>query len=889
MKEWPLVGREDILSHLRALLADPERRGAVLAGPVGVGKSRLAGEFALRAERAGSPVVRVMATSAATKIPLGAFASLLPLERSTEPGLVDDRTDLLRRCSAALLERCDTECLVLFVDDAHLLDDMSATLVEQFIIDSGAFLIATIRSGEPAPAPIVALWKDEIVERIDVRSLGHEDIAEVLTRALDGAVDDAAVAALAERTDGNTLFLRELVIGALEDGTFRRESGVWRLVGELRPSQRLVELVDARLTGLGESQRRLVEVLAFGEPLGPAELEAVADLDAVDRLERSGLVISRTDGRRVEVRLAHPLYGDVVRAQVPTLTARSIVRSLADAVDGTGARRREDLLRVASWRLEGGGVEPATMLAAATAARWRYDFDLAERLARAAVDAGAGFDAELLAAQLAALTGRSEVGAAELTILAAKAADDEQRARVALVRLDNRLIYSGTIDEGLRIAEDAEISLAHTRWGPEIAAQRIVLVLADQGPGPAADLAIDLLAKATGPALVRAALPGSWSLARAGRIGAALDAADRAYREHAVLTTPMDWYPWVHLFNRGDALAFSGQMSEAVELGLERYRAGVAEGSLEAQAQFAWLLSKMVADTGDVDNAVRRARMAMAMNRQLDRPQYVEFAAVSLVLALSIGGRGVEATEALAEHDELGVHPTNFLGVDLTTARGWSAIATGHPSLAADYFRAAADRGEQIGDLVGVTTALHALARVGHAKEVADRLVGVANGIEGSLAGARADHASAIAAGDPDALLSVCVRFEKIGANLLCAEAAADAAVALLRRGDRRAANAATNRAALLASRCPGADTPALRSIETRARLTPAEWRCAQLAATGRSNKTIADELYLSVKTIENRLQRIYSKLGVRGRSELGDVLANIGGPNEAERRDANS
>ncbi|WP_280426860.1 AAA family ATPase [Nocardia carnea] len=876
MREWPLVGREEVLQYLDAVLANPDRRGAVLAGPVGVGKSRLAGEFVLRAERTGLPVVRVTATSAATNIPLGAFASLLPVERSSEPGLVDDRADLLRRCSAALLARRGNGRLILFVDDAHLLDDTSATLVQQFTSDCQAFVVATVRSGEPAPAPVVALWKEEIAERIEVHSLGLDEIAEVLAQALGDPVDDAAVAVLAERTKGNTLFLRELVIGALEDGTLHNEAGVWRLVGELRPSQRLVELVEARLTGLQESERRLVEILAFGEPLGPAELAAVADLGAVDRLERSGLLVSSTDGRRVVVRLAHPLYGDVVRAQVPTLTARAIARALADAVDATGARRREDLLRVASWRMAGGGAEPTMMLTAATAARWRYDFDLAERLARAAVDAGAGFDAELLAAQLAALTGRSAVAATELAKLAGKAVNDEQRAKVALTRLDNRLIYSGTIDEGLRIAEEAEVVLAHTRWGPEVAAQRIVLVLGDKGPGAAADLAANLLANATGPALVRAALPGSWSLARAGRIGAALDAADRAYREHAALATPMDWYPWVHLFNRADALAFSGRLTEALELGLECYQAGVAEGSLEAQAQFTWLLSKSVTDTGDVENAVRRARMATAMNRQLDRPQYVEFTIVVLVLALAMGGRGAEAVEVLAEHDQLDIHSTNFLGVDPLLARGWAAVASGSPEQGAVHFHDAADRGERIGDLAGATNALHALARIGHAKEVALRLDELSTLVEGDLARARAEHTRALAVGDAAGLQAIAARFEEMGANLLCAEAAAEAAVVLLRHGDRRAAAAATNRAALLASRCPGADTPALRSVETRARLTPAEWRCAQLAVAGRSNRAIADELYLAVKTIDNRLQRIYSKLGVSGRAELGEVLATI-------------
>jgi DNA-binding CsgD family transcriptional regulator len=67
--------------------------------------------------------------------------------------------------------------------------------------------------------------------------------------------------------------------------------------------------------------------------------------------------------------------------------------------------------------------------------------------------------------------------------------------------------------------------------------------------------------------------------------------------------------------------------------------------------------------------------------------------------------------------------------------------------------------------------------------------------------------------------------------------------------------------------------TPALASIDEGVRLTFAERRTAALAAEGRSNKSIAAELRLSVRTVEHRLQRVYTKTGTTGRSELAGVL----------------
>jgi DNA-binding NarL/FixJ family response regulator len=48
----------------------------------------------------------------------------------------------------------------------------------------------------------------------------------------------------------------------------------------------------------------------------------------------------------------------------------------------------------------------------------------------------------------------------------------------------------------------------------------------------------------------------------------------------------------------------------------------------------------------------------------------------------------------------------------------------------------------------------------------------------------------------------------------------------------------------------------------------------AELVAAGRSNKEVAEALFLSGKTVENNLSRIYAKLGVRSRTELGRALS---------------
>jgi len=871
--EWPLVGRTGELWRLHELLTDLQHRGVIIAGPSGVGKTRLAHEVLNRAEERGLATLRVTATRTAAALPLGALAALLPAAHHGETGGVDDRADLLRRSAAALMDRAGGQRLVLLVDDVQFLDDISAMLIQQLATANAAFLLATLRTGEAVPEPIVALWKDGVADRLELDGLDVVAVEELLETVLGGPVDRATVAQLAVRCQGNVLFLRELVLGARHDGTLHDAGGIWRLVGPARPSSRLVELVECRLGRLEPEERRLLELIAYGEPLGPAELHALTDPAVLQGLERKGLLVSRTEGHRVQARLAHPVYGDVVRTWVSPLRLPEIAGALAQAVEATGARRREDTLRVATWRLESGGARADLMLAAATTARWRYDFALAERLATAALEAGAGFEAGLLAAQLACLQGRPDEARQRLSRLAAQATDDAQRGIVGISQLDTVAIYLGRTDEGLRLAQEMETAISDPVWRDEITARRAVLSLGLRGPRAAAELAEPVVERANGRALVLACAVGSWSFGRLGRIEAALTTADRGYDHHRTLSVPTDWYPWIHLFERCEGLACAGRFLEAEELAQAEYNRALAEGSGEAQAFFSWHLANVVGERGHVVTAARHAREAVALYGELGRPQFVRECLTALTMALALARQPAQAEQALAELDALRLPPTLYRAVDLPRARAWLAIARGDVPAACALLEEAAALGERIGDLVGTAAVLHGLARLGRGQSVSARLDTLAAVTEGTLTAARAAHVRALVAGDPELLQEAARDFECMGADLLAAEAATDAVLAWRRAGDGRNAADAERLARALAERCEGASTPALRAISVRAHLTPAERQVALLAVAGRSNKEIAAQLFLSQRTVANHLQHVYKKLGIRSRQQMVDAL----------------
>lgn len=873
-QKWPLVGRQDELRQMaNALKAGG--RGLILAGGAGVGKTRLATELLNQVEAGGGHTARVIATRAASGIPLGAFASLLPDKPRGRGAGVDDRAYHLARCAQHLIAAAGGRKLAIFVDDAHLLDDASATLVHQLATNGMAFVVITVRSDELCPDPILALWKDDTLARMEVGGLSHEAMEEVLHAVLGPSIDQGAVLRLATASEGNILFLRELVLGALADGTLRFDRSIWTLVGSFSPSSRLSGLVEARMADFSAVERALVELLAVGEPLAVAELQKLCEPAVAEDLERRGFVVSRMDDLGVELRLAHPVYADVLKARIPALRRRELARMLNDIVEYTGSSGREDILRIATWRLEAGAhLDPDLMFEAATVARWRYDFALAERLARAACAAGAGFEASLLVAQLVSLQGRGQDAERLLGDLVDQATTDRQRGLVACARLDNDVVHRGHIERGLAMAEAAENAITDPQWRDNLAARRGGVVYGTSGPKAHIEAFGSLHERATGGGLVYASIIAATSLARVGRLEEARLVAERAYEAQSQLEEHFDWYPWTHLFFRNEALALEGRLDEAVAAADAQYRQGLRDTSSEQQAWFAWQLCKLGADRGYPATSTQYGREAVNLFHSLGWPLFEHFALVHLATIRALAGDAQGAAEALQRNEALELPKDCYYLVDIHQAGAWSSVAHGDLRDAAHRFWQAVEVGDAIGDLVGQACALHGLARIGRAEEVLKQFVDLAARIEGDLVQDRLAHAAALVSSDGAELEKVSVRFQGLGATLLAAEAAADAAVSWRKSGDPRRAARSEQRANILAALCEHPVTPALQAIWGRSQLTRAERETAMLALGGRSNKEIAAHFGISVRTVENHLQHSYEKLGISGRWELAEGLA---------------
>ncbi|MGH8899741.1 MAG: LuxR C-terminal-related transcriptional regulator [Egibacteraceae bacterium] len=887
---WPLVGRQEVLRRIAEAMRRPGAAGVVLVGAAGVGKTRLATEALGEAGRRGLDTLWTVATEAAASIPYGPVVDLLPKPADEESST---RLDLLQRTVRSLEERRRGRRLVLGVDDVHLLDDASAALVHCLARTGTAQIIATVRSGEQSPDAVTALWKDDLAARVEVTPLGEDEVHQLVCAAVGGPVDGQTLRRLWRLSEGNPLFLRELVAGALETGTLVEAAGIWRSGAATMVGTRLAELVEARLRRLDPAVRAGLEVVAAGEPLEVSLLETLsvpiptgaratnggwARESPMEVAERAGLVRADMDRRRVRLRVAHPVYGEVLRATTPVLRARAIRRGLAEALQATGCRRRDDLLRLVSWRLEGGGrADPDLLLAAALHARVLFAPALAARLAQAAVEAGAGFDARLIAAESLHTAGRAREAEDLLGELEPAARAESDRARVALARAANLVAGFGRAGDAEAVVSRAEAVVADQDLRDELSAMRGTVALAQGRPRQALDAVSAVLDRpgASQRARVRALLVAVPAWTWTGVTETAISTAERLVTPLGRPDEPLPEVVEVLRLGLCFAYGVAGRLDDARTLATTRYRASLDQRSHDLQTGWAAALGQTALSSGSARSAVGPLREAVLLLRQ--EPQAFGVYTLAWCLgclaeAMALLGDLDAAQAALQEADA--VTPELCFVPNREVGRIWVVACGGAVAAARTTALRMAATAQAHGSYAVEAFALHEAVRLGLAAEVAGRLAVLADGVvDGRLVSAYAAHAAALVAGEAPALQQVSATFEELGAVLIAAEAAAEAARAYQREGRSASARAAAGRSQLLAARCEGCRTPGLELAVLPQPLTLREREIAGLAVQGLSSQRIAERLVLSARTVDNHLHRVYVKLGVSSRTELAAVL----------------
>jgi DNA-binding CsgD family transcriptional regulator len=871
---WPLEGREQELEALRLAAQQPDVAGITYLGKSGAGKTRLLQELLAWASSAGFPTAWVAATKAAGSIPLGAFAHLLH-----EAAVGDDASlGFFPTAVAALARPTEGQRLILAIDDAHLLDHTSAALVHEVVRTGTAFVVATMASDRPVPEPIVALWRQGLLDRLVLPPLQPDTVKRLLAHVLGGDVTRATLHQFETISQGDLTLLEALVTGGLEVGAFVESGGVWRWTGQCAVP-RLVEIVESRLESLEPDERLLLEILAMSKKLAPAVLEALVSPAAIVSVERKGVITVDHDGRRIGVRITHPLCAEALRASIPPLRARALRCQLVDATQAVGGRRSDDLLSVVTWRLEAGGANDAeALMSAARQAQSGFDHALAERLARAALEEGGGLEARQLLSRAAIGQGRLEEAEHILLTAGAETLAGMEQADLLATRSTNLFWALDRASSAAEALARAEELLAGDGSCSRVEALRAKVSLLSGRPLEALEWARASLEFSPADEEIRlsALLVAADAWTAHGRTKEALEAAHAGIGLTAGCAQKLPNARQSLIAASAVAYRLAGELASAEAVTDSGYQESLEQRNAEAHPMWALLLGQTALAQGKVRTAADWFQEGATLSRDLGPLGQLPRCLANLAHALALTGDHVGAQTALAELDSLPGGLPSLFEVDVALARAWTTAARGALSEASSIALDAAQTAHASGHLSLAAIAFHEVVRLGAARPARGPLATLASAVDSPLMQTFVDHAAALTAGDGHALDKVAGAFEAMGASLLAAEAVSEAAAAHRRTGRTTQGVASSVKAKSLADQCEGARTPAL-AFSGSDPLTRREREIVTLAAQGLSNRAIALRLVVSTRTVENHIHRAYIKLGVSRRQHLTETIGPSG------------
>lgn len=860
---WPLIGRTEELRVIGEALADETQGGMVIAGPAGVGKTRLARAVADAAVHSGWTVRRVAGTVTGRAVTLGAFARWA------------DTTDasplaLAQNVIAGLAAEADGAKLLVLVDDAHVLDDMSALIVHQLALQDAAKVVTTVRTGEPAPDAVTALWKDSLLRRMDLQPLARNESDDLLQAVLGGPVAMDCAKRMWALSYGNVLYLHHLVEHERETGRLTYSEGEWRWAGTPSVSPSLIDVVEQQIGAVPDEVRDVVDLVAIAEPVDRAILASLAEPQTVEDAEQRGLISAIANA----VYVGHPLYGEIRLSQCGPLRLRGLRGRVANAM---AQRDSVDPLRLGLLWLESDLPPDVEILSrAVNIASSRLDLALAERLARAAYEAQASPATTLQLAYILYLQEKGQAAEALLDTLdprelAAPGFIDGVNLRAVnlLLPLRSPERSHDVIDEAIRLG-DADRN--HALYVLRAVGQSMA---AEPSETVATMSAVDY-AKLDSQGRILGYAAEAIALGDLGRIEDVRERASAGYRE--LVESPQESFHGSGLaeFN-AYALLSAGHVDDADAIA-EHWWQQYADVPGISRSMAIAALGMTALGRGDLAAARRHLNDARASFGGYGEVSGLFYRFRILHTEILARSGDTDAATMSFESTRDSRHPAyQYVESDYLLASAWVAAVTNHVTEARDYSLRAAEFARSHGQLAREVRALQTVTQFGDPSG-ADRLVELAGLVEGPRAPLAARHAQAVAADDGPRLDTVSRDFEAMGDALAAADAAAQASTSHRRAGHRGSALTAAARADQLAQRCGGAVSPAVAAARVPLPFTRREHEIAKLLSNGLSNKDIAAATSLSIRTVEGHIYQASAKAGVSTRSELSALVKQFGG-----------
>ncbi|MFJ8062131.1 ATP-binding protein [Streptomyces sp. NPDC096142] len=916
-----VIGREDMFSAARDQLA--EGGSVLLHGPAGIGKSTLLRALAAEYGETARTVLRCSATESESHLPFLALADLLGLvldevsERlpgaqrtALESALTGRGESSLQRDGLALrlavlsaLRALAADGPVLVVaDDLQWLDPASAELLgfaARRLGDTQVQMVFAVRTeGQEYDRYLSASPPDTLAFRLS--PLSRAQVSALLDHRGYAGLPRSTVREIHRTSGGNPLFALELGRALAENPTPPRPGEPLPVPTSLRA------LVLSRLDMLPAEARRTLLVASAGARPTVALLQTAGRENAeAETAQAAELGLLATEPEGPAVRFAHPLISAALYAEAPAQERRAAHAALSTAASDPIERARHLALATT-------GTDPevaARLAEAATLARDRGAPSVAASLGLLAArhtpgDSTPGPDERRLQAAEDAITaGELDLARDIAREVLTRTSVAAERVRAWIMVIDTAGHSMADVDavfpQALADAGDDPRLLALVRYQ---LAWRALLVEGDFAGARAETARSAELAARAGDRRTELL-----ALSFQAQTETLMGHPDAPLTIKRALKEPQDPRVACHHNGAGSArfrwLVMSDQLPEARATITALLREVRRRGSVESEVHFLRGFAETELRSGHCGRALDLAREGLRLARDSGIGQTAS--AMLTALAEASGGDVDEALalarEAVehAEEDGDQMYLSRALG-----ALGYAQLVAGDAHGTVRSLR----RVRELEQALGVTDPARgrwhgdlaeALVRIGESAEAQDvidvtreralrlgreSVLAVLDRAEALVRAARGDHDAAVAQ-----LTSVQDRLAKLGYGL--EEARAAFALASLRTG--QPGPTSYDEAARLFRRCralpwlrqvdeavvarPPEPTPVpapAPTLEGLDGLASMERQVAALVMEGATNREIAARLFISVKTVEATLTRVYRKLGIRSRVDIVRLAA---------------
>lgn len=691
-----------------------------------------------------------------------------------------------------------------------------------------------------------------------LRPLHFEELGRILHAHLENPIAEDTLSRIYAKTGGNLGLSRALVDAAVQDGRLDLVDQQWIATGDLW-TDTLGAVVRTLLAPLDEAQRDLLEVLSVVGTVDLATLGRLTDLAALEQLEADDFIALYPSGNRMLVTVAPPLLVEYFRHEAPlarrfrlaaTVTAQLGDDSQTMALSNTAPRdesRNAQLVRLVHEQLRN------QHLIAMHA--WRSHPTLATASA---------------AVQATALAGRPvhEIDAI-ISDVRPIHGTEEELVDWALVRAEVALAQREDPQLALSILEEATLASPHLAQIPVARAAEITLLYVPGAPTPELP---DYRNPALNPRAQRALQRAHAMRALvAGQIGESW----ACFTALGEITPPQKSYNLPADIFGGYAEYLSGETASAIERGHAAFEEATSQLDLAGIRGYGSLIATLLLFEGRHREAGTVLERVFMLGSPVTSPPFVH---LTLLIAASVlaSRRGLRdaAEQRLQEAERLVINDAPIPGGSRDWARMQILASAGERIQAADF---AVQSGDDSWEAGARSVAAYAYLGALEIDPTPDRFAKVAgrlSKLDSHLIEDLTEYTSARVSDDASALLASAER-AVCGERFAHALSALDRAAQVLRDADRipESEEVEARRSRLVGTLSEGQyDTR--RGGHTIVELTKREAQVARLASSGLSNQQIADDLVLSVRTVESHLHRLMRKLGVERRTELSEHLA---------------